>query len=230
MTNTLGASADAIQKYRHDPKAALEWQVRFLHKHLPFDLYAREAVEGKERVVLIAGWYASKDEIRKTLRLYPRSEFMLRYRRWDVELPDELPLSFDLAYAREFKKPFRNCMWMPNGSFDRAGTTLGYCSDSSGSVPTAAEALKKFGHLRVRKGTGDAVDKYVKTDPGKEMRSDIVWAIASTVAGGGASPNEMEAIVRSSRAFDAKRSEYGDNYSEPEIRRLRRKLYVSRWN
>ena len=118
-------------------------------------------------------------------------------------------------------------LWLPSCGLDLSGTT-GVADVSTGHpVPKASEVLKKYGRLRTRSGA--PVSLYVKTRPSKMKRSDIVWAIASTVAAGGASPDEMEAIVRASMSFKSKKAEYGNSYSETEIKRLRRKLYGNRW-
>ncbi len=250
MTDTLRSYGGSIEKYRdrdHDD-AAIEWQVDFLHEHLPFNLYAYDD-EYEGGLVHIAGPYSTKDEIRETLRRYPRDEFMFQYeyyqavqvfrRRqgrtfrsffWVTRKHEarDLPLSFNHGRARYCEQRFRTHMWLPNGGQSVADTEGKDCWPDSGSVPKGSDTLKKYGRLTTRSGA--PVSLYVKTRPSKMKRSDIVWAIASTVAAGGASPSEMEVIVRSSLAFKSKRAEYGDNYSEAEIKRLRRKLYVSRWN
>ncbi len=229
-------------KNREDDEAAIEWQVEFLYSRLPFKLYAYEAIELREPgLVHVAGAYSSRDDIRKTLRLYPRNEYALLYEDHNIRQviklspegkvsfpwkctknqPRELPLSFDLLHSQHFKRPFRDCMILPDGELAKSATRPVDCSRVRRSPPGATpwQILSNF------KGSWKM---YVNSPVATSGRGRIMYRIASEMASQGATADEIETVIRSSRAFQSKssypsegREGQGPRWGEQEIQRLR---------
>lgn len=246
MLNTLRARGGSIENYRqrdHDD-AAIEWQVDFLFEKLPFNLYAYED-DYEGGLIHIAGPYTTKDEIRETLKRYPRDEFMFQYEYYQpVQVfrrrpgrkfrsffwigrkhkPRDLPLSFNHGLARYCGQRFRTLMWLPDGELSEAGTEGGDCSRIRRS-PKGASAWQILSHFK-QGSWGVQANSPVRTTG----RGRIINRIASEMAAQGATADEIETVIRASPAFQSKSSDpreeregQGARWGEQEIQRMRAK-------
>jgi hypothetical protein len=233
---TASARESATIDFRHDDEA-WEYQVEFLYRRRPVVLEAR----GKYCL-----WHqsfkddASKEFIRECLQRVPRHTYELLYLDvFDhlkvtpregrlsrikftkcVREPEFIPYSFDWKRACTFRVPVRQAMLLPDGRHLHAATeearSLRIRRSRVGA--SAREILTKFkGSWRL----------YVNTTVKDGRRGRVIYSIARNMADQGATADEIETVVRSSRAFQSKAGPFskggqGRRWGEQEIERMRK--------
>lgn len=227
----------ANDKYRLSDDEALEYQVGFLHSRRPVVLQARGIFNLFEQMF---DEFATKSFIRECLERVPREHYELLY--LDVFLhmevvrrpgqssvikrtrclrdPKFIPYSFNWQRAEIFDVPVHQAMMLPNGTYLHSATEaeVSLRIRRSRVGASAKEILTKFkGPWRL----------YVNTTVKDGKRGRVIYAIARGMADQGATADEIETVVRSSRAFQSKSGPFseggqGRRWGEQEIERMRK--------